>query len=116
MGDGVGRLLSILITIANYENGIVLIDEIENGFHSTTLILLWNSIKDVALAYNVQVFATTHSLECVKTFSKSISSDLLGDELIRLYRLEKSKENKHKVLKYNSEILQSSLESNWEVR
>ncbi len=116
MGDGVSRLLSILVTIANYENGIVLIDEIENGFHATTLYLLWNSIKDAALAYNVQIFATTHSLECVKTFSSALSSYLLGDELIRLYRLERSIANKFKTLKYNSEILQSSLESNWEIR
>jgi len=116
MGDGVGRLLSILVTIANNENGIVLIDEIENGFHASTLNLLWDSIKDAALAYNVQIFATTHSLECVKTYSAALSSDLLGNELIRLYRLERSKDNKFKALKYDSEVLKSSLESNWEIR
>jgi AAA15 family ATPase/GTPase len=116
MGDGIGRLLSILVTIAYYENGIVLIDEIENGFHASTLNLLWSSIQDVALAYNVQVFATTHSLECVRTFSNTFSHDLLGNDLIRLYRLERSKENKFKAIKYTGEVLQSSLESNWEIR
>jgi AAA15 family ATPase/GTPase len=116
MGDGIGRLLSILVTIANFENGIVLIDEIENGFHSSTLDLLWSSIRDVAEAYNVQIFATTHSIECVKTFSNTFTNDLLGADNIRLYRLERSKDNQFKAFKYTGEVLQSALESNWEIR
>lgn len=116
MGDGVSRLLAILVTIANNENGIILIDEIDNGFHATTLELLWKSIYDTANTYNVQIFATTHSLECVKTFSNSFSYNLFENNLIRLYRIEKSRENNFKALKYDSEILQSSIESNWEIR
>jgi AAA15 family ATPase/GTPase len=116
MGDGIARLLSILVTIANYENGIVLIDEIENGFHASTLNLLWSSLREMAESYNVQIFATTHSLECVRTFSSTFSNELFSNDLIRLYRLERNKDNKFKAVKYTAEVLQSALESNWEIR
>lgn len=116
MGDGISRLLSILVTMANAENGIVLIDEIENGLHATALDLLWGLIKDAAHTYNVQIFATTHSLECVKTFSDSFNSELIDKDISRLYRIEKAQNDVYSTTKYNSEVLKAAIESNWEVR
>lgn len=116
MGDGIIRLLSILAAIANIENGVLLIDEIENGFHTSTLNLLWSSVKEVALAYNVQIFATTHSFECVKTYTESMQPDLLGNEISRLFRIENEKNKLHRAIKYDSESLEASLESGWEIR
>lgn len=115
MGDGIIKLLSILATIANAENGIVLIDEIENGFHFSVLNKLWESIYDAAKQYNVQIFATTHSLECAKSFNNVQSSKLLKEDALRLYRIEKIKDE-FEIFKYDSEILESSFESNWEIR
>ncbi len=116
MGDGISRLLSILVTIANAENGLVLVDEIENGLHASALELLWGLIKEAAHTYNVQIFATTHSLECVKTFSDSFNSELLEKDISRLYRIEKSQNDIFSTAKYNSEVLKAAIESNWEVR
>ena len=116
MGDGISRLLSILVTIANAENGIVIIDEIENGLHASALELLWGLIKDAAYTYNVQIFASTHSLECVKTYSDSFNSELLEKDISRLYRIEKSQNDIFSTIKYNSEVLKAAIESNWEVR
>lgn len=115
MGDGIIKLLSILATIANAENGIVLIDEIENGFHYSVLDKLWESIYDAAKQYNVQIFATTHSLECAKSFNNVQASKLLKEDTLRLYRIEKIKDE-FEIFKYDSEILESSFESNWEIR
>ncbi len=115
MGDGIIRLLSYLVTIANAENGVVLIDEIENGFHYSVLGNVWESIYDAAKQYNVQIFATTHSFECAKAFNKIQSSRLLNEDTLRLYRIEKVKDE-FQTFKYDSEVLQSSIESNWEIR
>jgi AAA15 family ATPase/GTPase len=116
MGDGISRLLSILVTIANTANGIVLIDEIENGLHASTLEMLWGLIKEAAQTYNVQVFATSHSLECVKTFSDSFNSDILNKDTAKLFRLEKSQNNIFSTFDYTSEVLKAAIENNWEVR
>jgi AAA15 family ATPase/GTPase len=115
MGDGIIRLLSFLVTIANAENGVVLIDEIENGFHFSVLNKVWESIYDAAKLYNVQVFATTHSIECAKAFNKIQSSRLLKEDTLRVFRIEKNK-GEFETFKYDSEILESSVESNWEIR
>lgn len=116
MGDGISRLLSIMMAMASFENGIILIDEIENGLHASALEHLWSILKEGSETYNVQIFATTHSLECVKTFSNVFNQDLLPTDTSRLFRIEKSTTDEFKTFKYNAEILKASIDSNWEVR
>src|SRR5262249_1285242 len=65
MGDGVRRLLSIVLAIANASGGVVLIDEIENGLHYSVQKQVWQAIAKAARRLDVQVFATTHSWECL---------------------------------------------------
>ena len=117
MGDGMFRLLSIILAISDTENGIVLIDEIENGFHHSSQDILWEAIFRSAKEFNVQIFATTHSIECVKAFSSSYSRQVENDnnDKIRLFRIER-KDEVFKVLSYDYRTLEASLESNWEVR
>lgn len=115
MGDGIIKFLTFLVNIAVYKNGVLLIDEIENGIHYSVLDLMWKSIYDAAIMYNVQVFATTHSFECVTTFSNIYSEVLLNEDKLRLYRIENLKDE-IKVIKYNSDVLKTSIDSNWEVR
>jgi len=115
LGDGIFRLLSIILAISDTQNGIVLIDEIENGFHYSSQRILWNAIFKSADEFNVQIFATTHSLECVKTFSSSYSQLAQNNDNIRLYRIER-KDDQFKVVSYDHETLEASLDSDWEVR
>ena len=71
MGDGVSRLLSYVLAILNSPNGIILIDEVENGFHYTKHEEIWKILFSLAEEYNVQVFANTHSFEMVKAFNNA---------------------------------------------
>ena len=41
LGEGLKRLLSVVLAIANTRDGIVLIDEIENGLHYSVLVQAW---------------------------------------------------------------------------
>ncbi len=68
LGDGVVRLLEYILAILNTKNGIVLIDEIENGLHYSKQKDIWKLILNLASRYNVQVFATTHSKEMTEAF------------------------------------------------
>ncbi len=116
MGDGMFRLLSIILAISDKENGIVLIDEIENGFHHTSQEILWKAIFASAKEFNVQIFTTTHSMECVKAFSSTYSRQVKSkDNEIRLFRIER-KDDDFKVVSYDHKTLEASLERNWEVR
>jgi AAA15 family ATPase/GTPase len=70
LGDGVFRALQIAVTIFQGENGFFLIDEFENGLHHEVQEAIWNFIFTIAEEYNIQVFATTHSNDTVKSFLK----------------------------------------------
>lgn len=114
MGDGILRILLIIVGIYNARNGILLIDNIENGFHYSSQEIVWNAIIGAAREFNVQIFAATHSIECIRALSDSIArSDRHGD--IRLFRIER-KDKQFKIIKYNQHHIQASLSSDWEVR
>lgn len=63
---GANKLSAILLGIAQYKNGIVIIDEIENGLYFGKLEKIWETIFEFTKFYNCQVFASTHSLECLR--------------------------------------------------
>lgn len=67
LGSGISRLLTLLLAIAASTDGVVLIDEIESSFHHSKLTPTWQSIAAFCSDFNVQIFATTHSLECVSS-------------------------------------------------
>ena len=65
LGDGVGRLLSMALAFQEASNGTILIDEVENGLHHNALQGVWENLNRLSQRFNVQVFATTHSYECM---------------------------------------------------
>ncbi|HUT10011.1 MAG TPA: AAA family ATPase [Thermoguttaceae bacterium] len=68
---------------------LVLIDEIENGVHHTVHADLWKALLQAAREHNLQVFATTHSSDCLKGFEQAIAENEEADGLvIRLERVE----------------------------
>ncbi len=113
MGEGMVRLLSILLAIAHAEGGTVLIDEIENGFHHSAMVDLWRAIRMAANEYRTQVFATTHSLECIRAAHEAFSASAKYD--FRLHRLERKDEETRSVL-YTKETLATAIERNMETR
>ena len=75
MGEGVRRLISIVATIMGASGSLVLIDEIDDGLHHTALALLWQTVLDAALAYDVQVVTTTHSREALEQLTAVLERD-----------------------------------------
>lgn len=68
LGDGINRLIGLSMALACAKDGILLVDEIENGIHWSIMPEVWKFIVKVAKRLNVQVFATTHSNDCLKSF------------------------------------------------
>jgi len=114
MGGGIGKFLSVALGMLYYSDGIVLIDEIENGLQHSAQKTLWKAVFSWAQDLNIQVFATTHSLECVNAFCSSIETSLFESEA-KLFRIER-KDEKFRAVEYTKDILAESLDSNWEVR
>jgi len=75
MGDGMNRLFGLGMALACAKGGILLVDEIENGIHWSVLPEVWKFVVKVAKRLEVQVFATTHSNDCLKAFQMGTKGD-----------------------------------------
>ncbi len=72
------RVTAAALSIYRANNGVLLVDEIENGIHVSVLHDYWRALYQLAVDNNAQVFATTHSAECVEAAAKALpESDLL---------------------------------------
>ena len=85
-GEGLNRLFGISLALVNCKDGILLIDEVENGFHYSVLPDVWKLIFKTAKELNVQVFATTHSKDCIEAFAQAAYDSPEDGMLIRLER------------------------------
>lgn len=86
LGDGMTRLLGIAAAMINCKDGMFIIDEIESGLHFSVLPDVWKLIFKTAKDLNVQVFATTHSDDCVEAFAAAAEESPEDGMLIRLER------------------------------
>jgi hypothetical protein len=87
LGDGLNRLLGITLALVNAKDGILLLDEFENGLHYTVQPEVWRLIFAIAHRLNVQVFATTHSWDCIDAFQEAAKeNEEVEGQLIRLDR------------------------------
>lgn len=114
MGDGIGRVLTILLSIISNKNGLVLIDEIENGIHYSIMPSVWEIISVVAEKYNCQIFATTHSYECLASVIDGIIPEKRDE--FRYFRIENTEENIQVGKIFTYETLEAAINNGWEVR
>src|SRR6266516_4574424 len=89
LGDGMQRLFGIALALVNARNGLLLVDEIENGLHYSAQLDVWRLINRLASRLNVQVFATTHSWDCIESFQEASQEDTQNEGV--LVRLENKK-------------------------
>lgn len=68
LGEGVNRIFGIVLALVNAKNGLLLIDEVENGIHYSVQPQLWHFLLGAADRLNVQIFATTHSSDAIRAF------------------------------------------------
>jgi hypothetical protein len=113
LGEGVGRLTEMLLAIASLPNGVLFVDEVENGLYYRNLETAWRAIDDVSRKANVQIFATTHSAECVQAAVRALSGD--SAEEFRLFRLEPG-HDEIRVVKYDHDTAAAALEFDLEFR
>ena len=88
-GDALRRAVLLASTIPTVSDGVLMIDEIETGIHIKALERVFAWLTNLARQMNVQIFATTHSLEAVDAMLASVG-DQIGD--VVTYHLEQEQE------------------------
>jgi len=117
-GDGVRKMLVILVSIIHKENGIVLIDEIDNGLHYLSQTIFLKAMFDLAHLYNVQIFATTHNYETLTKLKMLLEEDSmeLYRSKMKTYALRKNSENIITSYAYDFDKLNHVIEQAIEIR
>jgi AAA15 family ATPase/GTPase len=113
-GDGVKHFLNIILALYLNENDTIYLDEIDNGIHYSLFDKLWEIIFKITKEHNVQVFATTHSKECIESYYKI--SKKLKDEDVTYIKMTKQKNGIIKAVVRDYKLLENSLEQSHEVR
>jgi AAA15 family ATPase/GTPase len=114
LGDGINKLLGIILIMLLNENLILLIDEIENGFYYKFYPKLWEMLGKVAKETNCQIFATTHSYECIE--GAKVLNDNDDPDLFGFIRLNRDKDDNIIPTMYTQSMFNTSFENDWEVR
>jgi len=111
--SGASRLVGILLAIAEAERGVVLIDELENGFYYKTLGKIWTVLLEMATQFKCQLFASTHSSECIKALGEAINQDSEG--AFCLLNIENRK-GASSVSVSTGEVMAAAIDSGFEIR
>ena len=115
LGDGMGRLLSMVLAFHQARGGSILIDEVENGLHHRTLEKVWTNLDWLSRQFNVQVFATTHSYECIVAANNAFT-ELESDELHLHHLYRRSPSEPVRAMTYTKKALNTNIEYFWELR
>ena len=112
LSDGINKLMGILLGIATYKNGLILIDQIEDGFYYDRLESIWRLIYRFATDNNVQLFVTTHSQDCLRALLPTLRGHTDDFCLLRAQR-----EDGHStVTQVPGKFFEAALESGAELR
>jgi AAA15 family ATPase/GTPase len=114
MGDGMRRILAIALATVTVENGFLLVDEIDTGLYYETQTDMWSFVFSVAKQLNVQVFATTHSWDCIAAFAEACAQSE-DNSSGKLFRLSRRDEN-IRVVEYTPDELSIAVRQSIEVR
>jgi AAA15 family ATPase/GTPase len=123
-GDALQKMMRYAITAATLhsENGsseikkYLLIDEIENGLHYTVHDEFWEMLFKLAMAYDIQIFAASHSREMIEAFNRISQKDAFKGEAayFELFKHVKTGEIAGHIIE--AEVLDYKLKNNKSLR
>lgn len=117
MGDGMLRILQLILAVFPARGGLLLIDEFENGLHYSVQEEVWKLIFQLAKELDIQVFATTHSWDCIESFTKVALDSPDDGVLFKMSRSRLTSDNEKIIATvYDEDALKTVTASDLEVR
>jgi len=113
MGDGIWRILALTIAGINCQDHVLLVDEIDTGLHYTVMGEMWRIMHSIANRFNVQIFATTHNADCVRSLSSICRKDVDAGSDVTIQRIEAERQ---KAVPYSEHDIAITTEQQIEVR
>jgi len=113
LGEGTARLLGLSLALAKCAGGALMIDEIDTGLHYSILTNIWKMVIETARRLDVQVFATTHSYDCVRSLALLYEQHPEIAKDVALHRIERGAD---KAATYPAEQLSIAARHDMELR
>jgi ABC-type transporter Mla maintaining outer membrane lipid asymmetry ATPase subunit MlaF len=107
-------VLAIAAALVGVEGGTLLVDEVDTGLYYGVLTDVWRLILETSARLDAQVFSTTHSWDCVRSFQDALATVSDGD-LECLIRLERDGDTIQPV-SYSKDELEIAIQQDIEVR
>jgi AAA15 family ATPase/GTPase len=111
LGEGIARILQLILSLLQVKGGFLLIDEFENGLHYSIQSKVWELLFRLSTELNIQVFATSHSKDTIENFSKVWSKFETNGSFYRL-----SLKETVRAISYSCEDFRDAINSDIEVR
>jgi AAA15 family ATPase/GTPase len=116
LGEGMNRLFGLSLAISDSKDGILLVDEIDTGLHYSVLSKMWKLVFETARRLNVQVFATTHSKDCIEAFEQAMRQNNLDDGLVIKLHAKDNAPGEVEAIVIDKDILEVAVREDIEVR
>lgn len=113
MGEGFQRCFELAVSAEINDWPTLFIDEFENGLHHSVLEPVWSRLATISKQRNLQVFATTHSEECIHAASRAFTA--MNDEGLRVIRLDRRKDETMAAI-YDRALVETTAEAGIEIR
>ena len=113
MGDGIWRMLGLALAIIGARGGVLLVDDIDTGFHYSVMSDMWKMLWTTAKKLDVQVFATTHNKDCWESLASIVEDESSDRDRITIQRIERDKKT---AVTFSDSEIEIAAEENIEVR
>jgi len=112
VSSGIYKIISILLAAVHTHNGIIVIDEIENGIFYGKYPAVWRVLYDFAKATGNQIFVSSHSSECLAALP-----DVIGDATKDFCLLRTERDNGDCIVRHISGVaMKAALRGGNEIR
>jgi len=113
MGEGFQRSFELGVASVSPELESAFVDEIDNGLHHSVLESLWTWLAKVSAQRQLQIFATTHSEECIQAACRAFTA--ANDDGLRVIRLDRRGEDTVATV-YDRALVEAATQMDVEIR
>lgn len=116
LGDGTRKFFALVVALYSCKDGILLVDEIDNGLYYSVMKKLWKTLLETAELFNVQLYATTHNMDSLQGLEQVLSDNKEFQSDVSVYKLIHRDDDSMRVLYYNYESFSTLLQNENEIR
>lgn len=113
LGGAMEHMFAVALNLASAQRGFLLVDEIDTGLHHSVMVDMWRLVIETAQRLDIQVFATTHSLDCVQALAQVRKKHPTLATDVTVHRVEK---DAAKTVVYTTDEIVIAEENELEVR